>query len=224
MNLTTGPLDPAVYWRRRAVVGAPIVIVLFALATCAFTSGGSDSDTSNTANEVVTKEPTSAPSATQPSTPPATPSASTAPSASTSPAASPSPAPPSGPVDCTDNDLSVTVSLAHQKYPTKSKLPVKLSVTNTSGKPCIRDVGAGQQEVLVKSGDKRVWSSDDCTGDRSADKRTLAVNEKRTYWVTWNSTTSAPGCQQSSAAGAGTYQVVGRIGGKISTPVNVNLV
>ncbi len=222
MNWTTGPLDPAVYWRRRAVIGAPIVIVLLALATCAITADDSREDTSKTANETARQEPTDTPRSAPPTEPAIT--LSPLPSQSASPAASPSPSQPPGPTDCADNDLSVTVSLAHQKYPTKSKLPVKLSVTNTSGKPCIRDVGAGQQEVLVNSGDKRIWSSDDCTGDRAADKRTLAANEKRTYWVTWSSTTSAPGCQQSGTAGAGTYQVVGRIGGKFSAPVNVTLI
>ena len=168
-------------------MGAPIVIVLLALATCAITADDSREDTSKTANETARQEPTDTPRSAPPTEPAIT--LSPLPSQSASPAASPSPSQPPGPTDCADNDLSVTVSLAHQKYPTKSKLPVKLSVTNTSGKPCIRDVGAGQQEVLVNSGDKRIWSSDDCTGDRAADKRTLAANEKRTYWVTWSSTT-----------------------------------
>ncbi len=223
MNWTNGPLDPAVYWRRRAVVGAPIVIVLLALATCSFTADDSGEDTSKTAKESVRKEATPTPSLKPSSTPTTAPPTGEPPAQSANPATSPSPAQPPGPTDCADNDLSVTVSLAHQKYPTKSKLPVRLSVTNTSGKPCIRDVGAGQQAVLVSSGDKRIWSSDDCTGDRSADKRLLSVNEKRAYWVTWNSTNSEPGCKQSSDVGAGTYQVVGTIGGKTSTPVNVTL-
>ncbi|MGH3545279.1 MAG: hypothetical protein ACRDPW_05080 [Mycobacteriales bacterium] len=223
MNWTTGPLDPALYWRRRAVVGVPILILLLALATCAVTAGGSDTDTSKTNSARQSKPaPTPAPSSAPASTPATTPPSSPAPS-SPSPAVSPTPTQPPGPVECTDNDLSVTVSLAHQKYPTKSKLPVKLSVANTSGKPCIRDVGAEQQEVQVFAGDKRLWSSDDCTDDHSTDKRTLAPNEKLTSWVTWNSTTSAPGCQQSSAAAAGTYQVTGRIGGKTSAPVIVTL-
>lgn len=118
----------------------------------------------------------------------------------------------------------MTVTLAHQKYPTNSRLPVKLSVANTSGKPCNRDMGAGQQEVMVKgTADNRLWSSDDCANDQSADKRTLQPNEKRTYWVTWESVTTAPNCGKPSSAVPGTYQVIGRIGSKWSAPVTVVL-
>lgn len=212
MNLTTGPLDPAVYWRRRALVGVPILILLLILATCAVKAAGSgDDDSAKTGKDKVAAK-------SQPQ-----------PSPSTTPVPAPAaqnPAPAQPPTPCADTDLSVTAALAHQRYPTNSKLPVKISVTNTSGKACNRDVGAGQQEVLVKgSGDVRIWSSDDCVNDPTSDARTLQPNEKRTYWVTWDSRTSAPGCAANTTglAQPGSYQIVTRFGTKFSAPITVNL-
>ena len=211
--MTTGPLDPAVYWRRRALVGVPILILLFVLATCAVKAAGSgDGDSAKTGKDKVATK----------SQPQPSPSPSPSPVAQVPAAQNPA----SAPAPCADTDLSVTAALAHQRYPTSSKLPVKVSVTNTSGKACVRDVGAGQQEVLVKgAGDTRIWSSDDCTNDPTSDARTLQPNEKRMYWVTWDSRTSAPGCASTSTglAQPGAYQVVTRFGTKFSAPINVTL-
>lgn len=217
MNWTTGPLDPAVYWRRRVVVGVPIVALLLILATCAVGSSDSDSERSNTANKQVAAGQHSDPPPKSSSVPP---SSSPTPSPSPSPSTSPAPA---GPMPCDDNDISVTVSMVHQKYPTNSRIPVQLSLVNTSGKPCTRDVGAGQQETLISAGEQRIWSSDTCSNDHASNQHTLQPNEKLTYWVTWNTTVSTPNCSKPDAAKAGTYQAVGRIGSKSSAPVTVTL-
>ncbi|PZS09106.1 MAG: hypothetical protein DLM55_07055 [Acidimicrobiales bacterium] len=100
---------------------------------------------------------------------------------------------------------------------------MQLSLVNTSGKPCTRDVGAGQQETLISAGEQRIWSSDTCSNDHASNQHTLQPNEKLTYWVTWNTIISTPNCAKPDAAKAGTYQAVGRIGSKSSAPVTVTL-
>ncbi|HEV2087755.1 MAG TPA: hypothetical protein VGR21_05550, partial [Cryptosporangiaceae bacterium] len=40
MNLTVGPEPPAVYWRRRALVGVPVLVVLLTFTACVTNSGG----------------------------------------------------------------------------------------------------------------------------------------------------------------------------------------
>ena len=41
---------------------------------------------------------------------------------------------------------------------------LRLVVTNISGQPCVRDLDAARQEIVVWSGDgsHRLWSSNDC--------------------------------------------------------------
>ena len=52
---------------------------------------------------------------------------------------------------------------------------LRLVVTNVSGQPCVRDLDAARQEIVVWSGDgaARLWSSNDCLNNPTTDLRTL---------------------------------------------------
>ena len=44
---------------------------------------------------------------------------------------------------------------------------LRLVITNVSGQPCVRDLDAARQEIVVWSGDgaDRLWSSNDCVNN-----------------------------------------------------------
>ncbi|HEV2087704.1 MAG TPA: hypothetical protein VGR21_05280, partial [Cryptosporangiaceae bacterium] len=131
-------------------------------------------------------------------------------------AASPVPA---RPTQCADAELTLTAvpgdgSSRVGEYPT-----LKLVITNVSGRVCVRDVGATQQELRVLAGKARIWSSDDCSASKGSDPRVLQPGETRTYYVIWNSKTSTPGCKSpGKLVGPGTYHLLARVGTLTSKP------
>jgi hypothetical protein len=219
MNLTVGPHPSAVYWRRRALVAAPLLIILVTFTTCLAT--GSDGSTPKPKaaadNNATSPTPTPTPSAT------VTPSTAPAPdwSSSPTPPVIPPPTPtPTGPLACADKDLALVALVEKDTYRVGRQPRFKLSVTNSSTRPCLRDVGSGQQELWVTSGVKKLWSSDHCSPNKGSDSRTIYAGEKLTYWLTWSARTSDVGCPKAhSDVGAGTYQLTARLGTLVSKPV-----
>jgi hypothetical protein len=223
MNLTVGPHPSAVYWRRRALVAAPLLAILVGLSTCL--AGGSDSDAAKPRARAASEDlgpetPTPSPSTSPSATASPVPTWSPSPSAALLPPA-PSPMPtPTGPLPCADRDLLLVALVEKSTYPLGAEPRLKLQVTNSSAKPCLRDVGSGQQELSVSSGATKLWSSDDCSPNRATDARTLYPGEKRTYWLTWSGRTSEKGCPETrTEVGAGSYQLTARLGTLLSKPV-----
>ena len=237
MNMTVGPLPPAVYWRRRAIVAAPILVLLFTLSMCVVSASGSagsagpKENLKTIAKATPTRTASPSPSMSGDMGSRANPylpgvGVTTSPIPPQPSTIAPAPPPPTTvpPIACADADLSVTTTLEHQSYPVGSRLKIKIVIANKSNKPCFRDLGAGQQEVFVKNGDQRIWSSDDCSNNRAQDVRTLAAGDSRTYWVAWTGYTSAPQCPSGqSRAQAAKYQVYGRLGGLHSAPFQLAL-
>jgi hypothetical protein len=221
MNLTVGPLPSAVYWRRRALVAAPLLVILLTLSTCI--ASGSDGSPQKPAAKTV-QEPTEAalspsPSALVPVLPTLSSSASTA--ASPSPS---TPVSPAGPATCLDTDLDLVATMEKTTIRVGAHPRLKLAVTNTSPNQCVRDVGSGQQELSVVQGARTLWSSDHCSPNRGTDLRTLFPGEKRTYWLDWSGRTSDEGCPKTrSEVGPGTYQVVARLGTLVSKPLEFTI-
>jgi hypothetical protein len=217
MNLTVGPHPSAVYWRRRALVAAPLLIILVTFTTCL--ASGSDGSTPKPKaaadNNTTSPTPTPTPVLTPSSTPSPTPSA-----GAVLPVLPPASPTPTGPFACVDKDLALVALVENDTYRVGRQPRFKLSVTNSSARPCLRDVGSGQQELWVTSGTKKLWSSDHCSPNRGSDLRTIYAGEKLTYWLTWSARTSEVGCPKShSDVGAGTYQLTARLGTLVSKPV-----
>jgi len=220
MNLTVGPHPSAVYWRRRALVAAPLLAILITFTTClANGSDGKPPEPGSRAANVNT--PTPARSSANPSP---TPSVADTAAALPLPTWSPSPSAPApnstGPLPCADTDLTLVALVEKTSYPLGAEPRFKLAVTNSSTRPCLRDVGSSQQELSVLAGTRKLWSSDHCSPNRGADARTLYPGEKRTYWLTWSARTSEPGCPKTrTQVGAGSYQLTARLGTLVSKPV-----
>jgi hypothetical protein len=242
MRLTVGPLPPAVYWRRRAVVlGAGLLFLIVLLYSC---NGAGNSGT--TPQSKTTPTPTAAPDAAGPSVVPE-PSGSTPPPQAGAPSAGPGgdegapgspggstgsgndgPVAPGGSGDgaCTDAEILVTPVAVPASVRHETGLSLQLKIKNRSDRTCSRDVGADVQELYVKSGAEKVWSSDTCGNVKGTDVQSFTPGFERSYQVDWNGRSSSQ-CRDGLASGAyaspGTYQLFGRLDTKISEPVKFTI-
>ncbi|PZF98856.1 hypothetical protein [Micromonospora endophytica] len=247
MRLTVGPLPPAVYWRRRAVVlGAVLLFLIVLLYSCNGQRGGNDagregqpepgvsSGTPEPTGSVLTPQ-TGAPPSGDAGAGPATP----APDGSTTPSSTPqtSTAPNSGndvparaPVNdagtCTDAELSVTAVALPAQVVRGAAVDLHLKVRNRSERTCSRDVGATAQELYIKSGAEVIWSSDTCGTAAGSEVQSFTAGFERAYRVGWNgkdSSRCADGLANGPTPQAGTYEVFARVGTKRSQPVKLVL-
>ncbi len=185
-----GPLPASTYWRRRAVMLLGILVLLLVLRSCA---SGDD-----------TPERTSA-------TP--KPTTTSSPKPSTSPSAKPTTPAPAAPAACADGALKLTSSTDADSYVPGATPKITLVIKNSAASPCRRDLGAGAVELLVFSGEDRVWSSDDCNPSTATAVTVLGAGGTQAVVKTWPGVRSAPGCAGSKdTAKAGTYRVVARLG------------
>jgi hypothetical protein len=221
MRLTVGPLPPAVYWRRRALVlGALLATVFLLIYSCGGKKSGA---TDNEGGRPSTKPSTTASG--KPLTPlvgsggpTSAPPASTGPSEAAPPAASLSGA-------CTDAELEVAVSTEGNKteYVAGAFVRIHLKIKNVSTRTCTRDVGGTPQELRIMQGTKQLWSSDDCDSSGGSNIRTLAPGQElNEFSFNWNGTEST-NCQTRPVPPPGTYQLTGRVGTKWSEPVTLTL-
>ncbi|MCU1594705.1 MAG: hypothetical protein JWO12_2097 [Frankiales bacterium] len=182
-----GPLPASTYWRRRAVLLIGLVLVLLVLKSCA--SGG-DSPKKKTST-----------------TPRPTPSV----SRSATPVTTKPPAAAGG--LCADAALTVTATTDADTYGLGATPKITLSVKNSGATACRRDLGAGAIELLVFSGEDRIWSSDDCSPSKAVSVVTLPPGGSQAVVKTWSGKRSKPGCTGTEAAASvGTYKVVSRVG------------
>src|SRR5947207_4274415 len=155
MKLTVGPLSPAVYWRRRAVLlGVLLLAVIILTYSCSGPAASSSpkgaSATATGTPAAVADDPASAPLLTPTSGQPPAPSDTGTPTAGTTPtgAATTAGAPgPAGP--CADTEISLTPV----PEPATAKLhqPVRITfkIKNTSNRPRTPDVGADPHELSL---------------------------------------------------------------------------
>ncbi|NES31389.1 hypothetical protein GCE86_23840 [Micromonospora terminaliae] len=258
MRMTVGPLPPAVYWRRRAVVfGAGLLFLIVLLYSCTGPDRNSGAPTGN---------PGGSPSAAAPG-----------PTGSllTPQSGSPSPTPgdsgggsgtngggtgtsgggtngggtnggsgtgtdngggtndggaPAAPVaadgTCTDSELQVTPVALPATAQRGTVVTLRLKVKNISDRTCTRDVGADLQELYIKAGANRIWSSDTCGTGKGSDPQSFTPNFERSYELGWNGrldSRCANGVANGQFAPIGTYQVFARVGTKLSEPVKLTI-
>ena len=130
----------------------------------------------------------------------------------TDPTADPS-APPDAPAPCPDDALEVTATADAAGYPVGGTARLELSVRNTGSVPCVRAVGQGAVELVVTSGDDRIWSSDDCAPGGEQGEVLLEPGAVETARASWPTVRSAPECPPDQPqAQAGTYRVTARVG------------
>lgn len=193
-----GPLPPGVYWRRRGLTLLGVVLLVF------LASRSCGSDGTPRAGVSQSPAPSFTPSATKTAAPPKrTPSKSPTPTAT-------------GP--CKKADLVLNARADADTYPAGRRPVLVIGIRNGGATPCTYDVGQANREILVTSGNDRVWSSDDCTQEGGAQVVTLPPNAKpMEFSVTWSRQRSRPDCAgERREAAVGTYRVVGRFGDQTS--------
>ncbi|MEU8049697.1 MULTISPECIES: hypothetical protein [Micromonospora] len=248
MRLTVGPLPPAVYWRRRAVVlGAGLLFLIVLLYSC-----NGAGNTGTTPQSKSTPTPTATPGAGDPSAVPdpsgsvLTPQTGLPPGGSDDPGSDPGSSggdeggsnggpsggdgAPAGPGadagTCTDAEISVTPVVLPTSAQQGTVVSLQLKIKNKSDRTCSRDVGADFQELFVKSGAEKVWSSDTCGNVKGSDVQSFTPGFERSYQVDWNGRDTSR-CKDGLANGpfppAGAYQVFGRLDTKLSSPVKLTI-
>lgn len=129
--------------------------------------------------------------------------------------------PPGPPQPCPDAVVKVTGTPAEPSYPVGQRPLLRLELVNVGSVPCTRDVSRKLREIVVTSADgaTRLWSSNDCYNPPEPDVRTMQPNQALTFSLNWAGRTSAPGCPvDRKTLPAGTYQVVGKLGGLTGAP------
>lgn len=216
MNLTVGPLPPAVYWRRRVLVlGAVLALVLLLVAMC----GGSGHSNPAAVNPAATTTSTRpSPTPTTSVQPPIVGEPGGASSSASPPAAAPSSATARSDM-CSDAEIQLTPSI--QKitggtYPYQLQLDIK----NISNRTCKRDDGANPQEMhIVNAAGQTVWSSDYCQSNPGSNMASFDPNIVASFKLPWDGYAYGPNCAKGAKLGDGAYQLVAKLDTKVSAPV-----
>jgi hypothetical protein len=187
-----GPLPASTYWRRRVFLLVLLVVVaLVLLKAC----GGDDEKGSLSSSGA---------------SPTPSPVASVAPSPTV--AASPSPSAPAPLQTCRDTVLQVTTEADAESYPSGGTPRFTLTVRNIGSVACRRALGPDAVELLVFSGEDRIWSSDDCNDAKGQGVLTLKPSEAVAQTVRWPGKRTKPDCDVGEVAQPGTYRVSARVG------------
>jgi hypothetical protein len=188
-----GPLPASTYWRRRLVLLAVLVLVVLVLKALLGGGGGDGGNAPKTG---------------------AKPSATARPSHTASPRPSPTRA--AGPVACRDSALRLTTASDASTYPAGTSPRFTVTVKNVSAVTCRRDLGP--LEVVVKSGEDRIWASTDCAPKATSAVQGLGPGGSLETTKTWDGKRSRPGCTGTrTAVRPGTYTVRATIGTLTST-------
>ena len=195
-----GSLPASTYWRRRVLLlVVAVALVLLGTRACGGSPAPSPRAATGSAHPTATATPTAA--------------AARPPVARTSPPSAPAvPAVPAVPATCRDAVLQVTAQSDADTYATGAAPRFTLTVRNIGSAPCRRALGPGAVELLVFSGEDRIWSSDDCNESKDQGVLTLPAGAAKASTVQWSGKRTKPGCQVGAAAQPGTYRVSARIG------------
>jgi hypothetical protein len=193
-----GPREPRVYWVRRLVVVALVVVLvgggfLVAQALRGVAAGSGDGGEADGGPEpVATGEPT------------------------TDTAAEDAAA--DGPGACAPTDLAVTLTTDARSYAAGTPVVLTVAITNNAATSCTVDAGEASREIVVTSGADRIWSSFDCPAEPAERLLLLPSGARDEVAITWGRTRSAAGCPADQPAPrAGTYTAVAAVAGASST-------
>jgi hypothetical protein len=199
-----GNLAPSVYWRRRVLILA--ALVLAAVSVYAVLRGGGGSSEPAAAHS----PPTTSATLTTPSTLSST-------AAATTPAQTRSSAGP--PKPCTAAHLKIAAATDAKSYPVGAKPKVAIVVTNVGPTPCVADLADKQIELRVFAGSARVWGSHDCAVAPGTSPATLPVGMPIKRDIEWSGLSSLPGCTGvRQRVPAGTYTLLATLAGQQGTP------
>ena len=201
-----GHLPASVYWFRRGLVLA-VLVVLLILVFRLFSGGGADPH--NTAAADPGQNPTSAPPVAPSTAPTSTSTPTTTKSAKTTPPAD---------LTCDGSDVRINAVPALRKIATGSALNFVVSFEAVSD-GCKASIDAGKLTVTVLSGNDLIWTTTHCGTAIQRATLVVAKGKQAASSVAWNGHRSGPGCLPGQpAAKPGTYVVEADYDGRSSTP------
>lgn len=176
-------VSPAVYRRRRLVVGIGLLAVIIAIILIIVQPGGA-----------TPTPPPSTGGSTGASTPrssaASTPAPSTAAAADTANVAA-----------CNPASLAVAAITDAVDYQADVLPQISLTITNTGTTPCVYNVGTSQQVLAITSGAETYWMSSDCQTDASDLDAVLEPGKTETSApIQWSRERSAAGACDSPGA------------------------
>jgi hypothetical protein len=172
-----GDLAPSVYWRRRLLLAAALVLIVLS-AYAIFNTGGSTTGTAARSGSPTTAAPVSSSALGTTSAAPSTSVTATS----------------AAPANCTTAQLSISAATDAKSYVVGDKPMVALVVTNTGPQACVTDLADTQIELRVYSGSARIWGSHDCQVQPGSAKQTLPVGRPTRRQIEWSGLSSQPGC------------------------------
>jgi hypothetical protein len=222
-----------VYWRRRLVVLGGVLLIVLTVALSCSGRGGDDRRATSTGNgggvavstvpaDVTpeTDDTSFAPSA--PIVEPGRPPGNNVPADQSLP--TPNPGAAAG--ACADAEMALTPVPATTMTKAGSRIDIHFKIKNVGTRDCLRDVGADMQEIYIKQGAVKIWSSDACGLAHGNSLRAFAPGAERDFEVLWNGH-QATRCSGGEAIGPfpppGQYEIFGRLGAAVSAPVGLTL-
>ncbi|MEU4190654.1 hypothetical protein AB0E69_02055 [Kribbella sp. NPDC026611] len=205
-----GHLPASVYWFRRGLVLAVVLLLVFLLSRLF----GSGADAKNTAASNSGPNPSSsAPIAT--GTPTTTPTATVTTKKSTE---TPTKSAPPADRKCDGSDLQVVALPGNRKIVSGSVLNFVVQLSPT-GDGCKATVDADRLTVSITSGTDLIWTTTHCTKAIQTATIVVAKGKQAAVTVPWNGHRSGPGCLPGQpVAKPGTYVVKANYAGRLSGP------
>jgi len=183
-----GDLAPSVYWRRRGLLLAAVLLAGVTIYAV-FLRGGSSGPPSGGSSFSGSGQSGGSRSASPTDTVSAEPASSTT----------------AEPAACTPAQLTIAATSSANSYPAGAKPTVAIVVTNKGPAPCVQDLSDSQIELLVYNGSARVWGSHDCLIQPGTAPATLPVGQPIRREIQWSGLSSQPAC-----AGTRTRVAAGR--------------
>ncbi len=184
----TGSLPAAIYWRRRLLIAAAVLLAGLTVYVL-FLSGGDKQKPSGQGppgHGVTSKSPGS----TRASTPSV------------------------APVSCVPSVLRVQGVTQASRYRVGQQPELEIQVTNTGQRPCTTNLSDSQIELLVYNGESRVWGSHDCQVKPGTSPVTLMAGKQVRRSIVWTGLSSQPRCTGNrQRVGVGVYTLKVRLGG-----------
>jgi hypothetical protein len=222
MKLTVGSLPSAVYWRRRAIVFA---VVLFGASIVWVSCSGPDTNGQADKTHRTSGTQGSPASSLSPSFSVLAPTieGSTTPGGNATSAAVPVGGGNDAPAVCADSELLITPAPETVTAPRGQPMRLTIKIKNISARACPRDLGADAQELYLMQNTTKVYSTDACDPRHGTQVRTMAPGSEQVFYVAWDGNATTNGCAGRVAPPAGKYDLIGRLGTKISDPVAITL-
>ena len=116
---------------------------------------------------------------------------------------------------CAPNQLTIAAASSAASYPAGAKPTVAIVVTNKGPAPCVQDLSDSQIELRVYNGSARVWGSHDCLIQPGTAPATLPVGQPIRREIQWSGLSSQPACAGTrTRVAAGRYTLFAYLSGR----------